>query len=75
VVARLLVGHLNLAEALLLRHAPIHRLRSTDAIHLAAALMLFRNEEIDIFVSADALQCEVAKLEGLPTINPLASVP
>lgn len=75
VVARLLVRHLNLAERLLLRHAPTHRLRSTDAIQLGVAIDLFHKQQIDIFVSADTVQCEVAKLEGLPTLNPLATVP
>ncbi|MGH7138076.1 MAG: type II toxin-antitoxin system VapC family toxin [Pirellulales bacterium] len=75
VVTRLLVRHLNLAEDLLLRHAPIYRLRSTDAIHLAVAITLFRNQGIDSFVSADTAQCHIARLEGLPTINPLAPVP
>lgn len=75
VVTRLLRRHLDLAEDLLLRHAPIYRLRSTDAVHLAVAIKLFRNREVDRFVSADTVQCEVAKLEGLPTLNPLSSAP
>ena len=74
-VPRLLVRHLNLAEALLLRHAPTRRLRAADAVHLGVALDLFDQKEIDIFVSTDLVQCEIAKVEGLPTINPLAPVP
>ena len=66
---------LKLAESLLLSHAPTHRLRAFDAVHLALALDLFRQRKVDIFVSADNVQCEVAKLEGLPTINPVAAIP
>lgn len=74
-VPRLLVRHLNLAEAMLLRHAPTRRLRAADAVHLGVALDLFRQQEIDRFVSTDAIQCEVAYIEGLPTINPFSAVP
>lgn len=49
--------------------------RYLDAVHLALALDLFRQRKVDIFVSADNVQCEVAKLEGLPTINPVAAIP
>lgn len=74
-VPRLLVRHLNLAEALLLRHAPSLRLRAADAVHLGVALDLFSQQEIDMFVSSDLVQCEIAELEGIPTINPLSAFP
>lgn len=74
-VPRLLVWHLSLADALLLRHAPTRRLRAADAIHLGVALDLLRRREIDTFVSCDLVQCEIASLEGLPTMNPLTAVP
>lgn len=74
-VARLLVRHLKLAESLLLRHGPTHRLRALDAIHLAVALDLFRQHKVDVLVSADSVQCDIAMLEGLPSFNPLAPLP
>jgi hypothetical protein len=36
---------------------------------------LLRQQKIDKFVSTDSIQCEIAHLEGLATINPLAAVP
>lgn len=74
-VSRLLVRHLQLAESLILQHALTRRLRAADAVHLGVALDLFRQSKIDVFVSTDNIQCQIAKLEGLRTINPLASVP
>lgn len=58
---------------LLLKHAPKRRLRAFDAIHLGVALDLHRRREIDVFVSTDSIQCEVALLEGLSTFNPSVS--
>lgn len=74
-VSRLLVRHLTIADSLLMRHAPARRLRTLDAVHLAVALDLHLQHRIDVFVSADAFQCEIAKLEGLAISNPMASVP
>lgn len=74
-VSRLLVDHLKLAESLLLQHGPRCRLRALDAVHVAVAVDLFSTQKIDTFVSADDLQCEIARLEGLPTINPSVVVP
>lgn len=74
-VPRLLVRHMSLAEDLLLRHAPSRRLRAADAVHLGVALHLLRHRKIDVFVSTDSIQCEIARLEGLPTINPLVQPP
>ena len=73
-VTRLVVRHLNAAEALLLRYASVHRLRAVDAVHVAVAIELFWQRTIDTFVSADSVQCEIATLEGLPTINPVVPV-
>lgn len=74
-VSRLLIRHLDFAQTLLLRHGPARRLRSFDAIHLGVAVDLLRQQRIDMFVSTDSTQCEIAALEGLPTINPLAPSP
>lgn len=74
-VSRLLIRHLEVAETLLLRHGPARRLRTFDAIHLGVALDLFARQEIDMFVSTDSIQCEIASVEGLPTANPLAPSP
>lgn len=74
-VTRLLLRHLKLADSLLMRHGATYRLRASDAIHLGVAIDLFRSRGIDAFVSADSVQCEVAKLEGLPIINPLVPAP
>jgi hypothetical protein len=74
-VSRLFVRHLKVAESLLLRHGPTRPLRAPDAIHLALALELFRENKVDLFVSSDTIQCEIARLEGLPMINPLAPIP
>jgi hypothetical protein len=41
-----------------------------DALQLAAALELRRQELIDYFASADKVLCEVAGLEGFAVINP-----
>lgn len=72
-VSRTLIRHLDAAETLLLKHGPVYRLRAFDAIHLGVALDLHRRREIDVFVSTDSVQCEIATIEGLPTINPLVS--
>lgn len=74
-VSRFVVRHLQLAESLLLQHASTRRLRAADAIHLGVAIDLSRQGRIDVFVSTDNIQCEIARLEGLRTINPLFPVP
>jgi uncharacterized protein len=74
-VARIFVRHFGLAEDLLLRHGPAHRLRTLDAIQLAVALDLFGRQQIDALVSSDSVLCQVAALEGLRAINPLSPRP
>ena len=74
-VSRILVRHFSLAEQLLVRHGPTQRLRALDAIQIAVALHLLQNQQIDVFVSSDIVQCAVARLEGLRAINPVAPAP
>lgn len=61
---------LELAEALIERHAFDHHLRTLDALQLAIALELRSQNLIEYFVAADQVLCEVAVLEGLSVINP-----
>ena len=59
-----------MAEILVERYAFDSRLRALDALQLAVALEL-RNQKLgDHFVAADAILCEVARLEGFAVINP-----
>lgn len=62
-------AHYYQAQLLLVRHGPVHNLRTLDAIQLAAAL---RNSlgPLDAFVCADLNLCRVASLEGLTVVNP-----
>jgi predicted nucleic acid-binding protein len=59
-----------LAELLLERYAFGSRLRSLDALQLAAASALRNRKLVDHLVAADAVLCEVARLEGFSVINP-----
>jgi hypothetical protein len=59
-----------LAELLVERYAFDSRLRALDALQLAVALELRKQELVDHFVAADAILCEVGKLEAFSTINP-----
>jgi predicted nucleic acid-binding protein len=58
------------AELLVERWAFSSRLRALDALQLAVALELRNQKLVDYFVSADAILCEVAGIEGLSVINP-----
>jgi len=46
------------------------RSRTLDALQLSVALLLHQTAPIDQFVCADQRLCEIALLEGLPTVNP-----
>lgn len=72
-VVRLLVAHYRNAERLIDRHAMSHRFRTLDALQLSVALDLREQGRVDTFVCADQALCEVASLENLPTLNPIAS--
>jgi predicted nucleic acid-binding protein len=59
-----------MAELLVERYAFDSRLRALDALQLAVALELRKQELVDHFVAADAILCEVAKREAFSVINP-----
>jgi predicted nucleic acid-binding protein len=60
----------TMAELLVERYAFESRLRALDALQLAVALELRDQKLVDHFVPADAIICEVARLEGFSVINP-----
>lgn len=62
--------HFMAAEQLIGRHGFSHRLRTLDALQLAAALDLADQALLDYFVVADQSLGEVAVGEGLKVINP-----
>lgn len=68
-VVTLRLRHFEKAEALLALYGPIG-LRALDALQLAVALDLHRNQLIDSLVAADRILCRVAPMEGLEAINP-----
>jgi predicted nucleic acid-binding protein len=72
-VTRILRRHFDRAERLLLQYGPQRRLRTLDALHLSIAAELRERGYIDTLVTADSTMDDVAKLEGLPVINPLTS--
>lgn len=61
---------LNTSELPVERYAFASRLRALDALQLAVALELRKQDLVDHFVAADAILCEVAGLEGFSVINP-----
>lgn len=63
-------GEFAIAEALVERYAFDSRLRALDALQLAVGLELRNQKLVDHFVAADAILCEVARLEGFSVINP-----
>ena len=69
-VYRLSDQHLEAAELLIGRHSFTRRLRTLDALQLAVALDLSRQNLLDHFVVADQALAEIASLEGLAVINP-----
>lgn len=58
------------AELLVERYAFDSRLRALDALQLAVAAELRSQGLVDHFVAADAILCEVARLEGFSVVNP-----
>jgi len=56
--------HFRAAEQLIGRHGNTRRLRTLDALQLAVALDLSREDLVDHFVSADQALAEVAALEN-----------
>jgi uncharacterized protein len=58
------------AELLVERYAFESRLRALDSLQLAVALELRNQNLVNQFVAADAVLCEVARLEGFSVINP-----
>jgi uncharacterized protein len=71
-VTRILQGHFRNAERLLLAYATRQRLRTLDALQIAVALDLRKNQRIDQFVVADLLLADIATHEGLNSVNVLA---
>jgi uncharacterized protein len=59
-----------MAELLVERFAFEFRLRALDALQLAVSSELRSQKLVDHFVAADAILCEVARLEGFSVINP-----
>lgn len=62
--------HFEGAAHLVGRHGFTHRLRTLDALQLATAADLQRQEMIDLFVVADQALLDVATLEGVSVLNP-----
>lgn len=58
------------AELLVERYAFDSRLRALDSLQLSVALELRNQKLVDQFVAADAVLCEVARLEGFSVTNP-----
>lgn len=59
-----------MTETLVERYSFSLRLRALDALQLAVALELRDQRLVDHFVAADAILCEVARMEGFSVINP-----
>ena len=72
-VRRLRDFHYHHAVRLVRKYASLQKtplLGTLDALHLASALDLHRNNAVDFFVSADKDLCEAAESEGLSISNP-----
>jgi predicted nucleic acid-binding protein len=69
-VVRMTGAHYQEAERLIRAHALERSLRTLDALQLAVALDVHRRVGLDHFVCADRNLCVVARLVGLPVINP-----
>lgn len=61
--------HYESAERLLTLYGPAG-LRTLDALQLAVALDLLRNQLVESLVAADRVLGRVAALEGLDVMNP-----
>jgi predicted nucleic acid-binding protein len=62
--------HFAAAEALIVTHGFSARLRTLDAIQLAVALDLSKQNLVDHFVVSDKALAEVAVREGLSVLDP-----
>lgn len=62
--------HYAEAERLLKQHGNIFRLRTLDALQLAAALDVHGRGSLDAVVAADNVVCQVGAAEGLAVTNP-----
>jgi predicted nucleic acid-binding protein len=69
-VYRLAHQHLEAAELLIGRYSFTRRLRTLDALQLAIALDLSRQNLLGHFVVADKALAEIASIEGLMVVNP-----
>ncbi len=69
-VIRVLNRHYDAAQDLIRRHGVAHRLKTLDAIQLGVALEVHQKQPLGGFVCTDQVLCDVARLEGLPVINP-----
>jgi uncharacterized protein len=69
-VKGMLRRHQRVAEKLIVTHGPLRRLRTLDALQLAIAMELRERGTVEHFVVADQHLAEVARLEGVPVINP-----
>jgi hypothetical protein len=65
----------EMAEKLIDVYGPTHGLRTVDSLHLAGAMDLKAGKLIDSIVVADKILARVAAPEGLPAIDPEASIP
>ena len=72
-VVKLLRRYVDQAGDLIAKYGTKHRLRAADALHLAIAIDLVRNKDIDSFVTADALLVTLAVAEGVAVVNPLTA--
>ena len=69
-VWRMNADHFPDAERLLGRYGFTYRLRTLDALQLAVAIDLQNQGLLDYFVAADRTLLEVARIVGLPVLNP-----
>jgi predicted nucleic acid-binding protein len=67
---RLLVKHFKEADRLIGQHGLARRIRTLDALQLAASLDLHRRGMIDKLVSSDKQLLSVAVAEGIPVFDP-----
>ncbi len=70
-VIALIRDHFEGAARLFGRHSFTHRLRTLDALQLATAADLQRQDIIDLFLVADQALLDVATLEGVSVLNPM----
>ena len=74
-VVRMTGLHYQEAERLIRQHSRERSLRTLDALQLAVALDVQQRTGLDHFVCADRNLCAVARVVGLPVINPEQLLP